>query len=139
MAIAHPIRQRIAIIGTGISGMMAARALHQHHDITVYEANDYVGGHTNTISVDDPRGRYGIDTGFIVYNDRNYPLFSRLLGQLNVPTHPTQMSFGVHCEQTGLEYNGNNLIDSDSDHLLVSFLESFMLHKLYECPWRYPG
>ena len=89
--------------------MVAARQLHRHHDITVFEANDYIGGHTNTVTVDDPSGRYGIDTGFIVYNERNYPLFSRLLTHLGVATEATEMSFGVHCEQTGLEYNGSSL------------------------------
>ena len=103
------IRRRIAIVGTGIAGMIAARELNKHHDITVFEANDYIGGHTNTVTVDDPTGPYDIDTGFIVYNERNYPLFSHLLKQLRVPTEASQMSFGVHCEQTGLEYNGSSL------------------------------
>ena len=102
-------RQRVAVIGTGIAGMVAARELNKRHDVTVFEANDYVGGHTNTIMVDDPDGEFAIDTGFIVFNDRNYPLFSRLLTHLGVKSKPTEMSFGVHCEQTGLEYNGSSL------------------------------
>jgi len=108
VGIPNSSKRRIAIVGTGISGMAAGRALHERHDITVFEANDYIGGHTNTVMVDDPAGRYGIDTGFIVYNERNYPLFSGLLKRLGVATEPTEMSFGVHCEQTGLEYNGSS-------------------------------
>lgn len=102
-------RRRIAVVGTGIAGMVAARELNPHHDVTVFEANDYIGGHTHTVMVDDPAGAYGIDTGFIVFNDRNYPLFTQLLNELGVASEPTQMSFGVHCEQTGLEYNGSSL------------------------------
>jgi predicted NAD/FAD-binding protein len=102
-------RRRIAIVGSGIAGMVAARELNKHHDVTVFEANDYIGGHTHTVTVEDPTGPYGIDTGFIVFNDRNYPLFTRLLSHLGVPSEPTDMSFGVHCEQTGLEYNGSSL------------------------------
>ncbi len=109
MGIPNSSKRRIAIVGTGISGMAAGRALHERHDITVFEANDYIGGHTNTVTVDDPAGRYGIDTGFIVYNERNYPLFSGLLKHLGIATEATEMSFGVHCEQTGLEYNGSSL------------------------------
>ena len=101
--------RRVAVVGSGISGMVAARELSKRHDVTVFEANDYIGGHTNTIGVDDPSGRYAIDTGFIVYNDRNYPLFSALIEELGVVTEPTSMSFGVHCEASGLEYNGSSI------------------------------
>ena len=100
---------KIAIIGTGISGMTAAWLLHSRHDITVFEANAVIGGHTHTVDVDTASGRYAVDTGFIVYNDWTYPNFIDLLTQLGVASQPTLMSFSVKCEKTGLEYNGNNL------------------------------
>ena len=100
---------KIAVIGTGIAGNVAAYKLSQHHDVTVYEANDYIGGHTNTHDV-TVRGRtYAIDTGFIVYNYRTYPEFTRLLEELNVDVQATNMSFSVKHELTGLEYNGNTI------------------------------
>ena len=88
---------RIAIVGAGISGLVAAHLLHREHEIVVYEANGYAGGHTNTIRV---------DTGFIVMNDRNYPNFTRLLERLGVATQPTQMSFSVKGEEKDFEYSG---------------------------------
>ena len=105
---------RIAIVGTGISGLVCAHLLHPHHDITVFEANDYIGGHTNTVRVDLPDGRGGgethqVDTGFIVHNDRNYPNFVKLLGRLDVATQPSEMSFSVSDPRIGLEYRGTNL------------------------------
>jgi predicted NAD/FAD-binding protein len=103
------IRVQIAIIGSGISGMVTARLLHREHDITVFEANSYVGGHCNTVPVAIDGEQHNIDTGFIVYNDRTYPQFSQILSDLNVATSPTSMSFSVRCDRTGLEYNGTNL------------------------------
>ncbi len=100
---------RIAIIGSGVSGMVSGRLLHRQHEITVFESNSYVGGHCNTVSVPTNGEHHNIDTGFIVYNDRTYPHFSQLLNDLNVPTSPTSMSFSVRCDRTGLEYNGTNL------------------------------
>ena len=100
---------RIAVIGTGISGMTAAALLHERHDVTVFEANDYVGGHTHTVEVEVGDERRAIDTGFIVFNDRTYPSFCRLLGQLGVASQPTEMSFSVRCDRSGLEYNGTSL------------------------------
>lgn len=100
---------KIAIIGSGISGLTAAHTLRQRHDITLFEANAYVGGHTNTINVELDGERQRIDTGFIVFNDWTYPNYIRLLDELGVPSQPTSMSFSVCCERTGLEYNGNNL------------------------------
>ncbi len=100
---------RIVVIGAGISGMVAAYLLSRDHLVTVLEAGDYVGGHTNTIDVDCAGRVYPIDTGFIVFNERTYPNFIRLLRELNVPSHPTEMSFSVRCEATGLEYNGTSL------------------------------
>ena len=106
---AVPDGQRIAIVGAGISGLVAAYLLRQRHEVTVFEAGAYIGGHTNTIDVDTPAGPLPIDTGFIVYNERNYPLFTRLIEQLGVESQPSQMSFSVSDEQSGLEYNGSSL------------------------------
>ena len=100
---------KIAIIGTGISGMTAARLLHARHELTVFESNDYIGGHTHTVAVEVAGQKYAIDTGFIVYNERTYPQFCRLLDLLGVTTQPSEMSFSVKCERTGLEYCGSNL------------------------------
>ena len=100
---------RIAIIGTGISGLVAGYHLRHNHDVTLFEAADRIGGHTNTIECESDGQSVAIDTGFIVYNERTYPNFIRLLDELNVPTQPTRMSFSVSCESTGLEYNGTNL------------------------------
>ena len=97
---------KIAIIGSGISGMTSAYYLHPHHDITLYEANSYIGGHTNTIDVQAEGQHYAIDTGFIVFNDRTYPNFCKLLDELNVKSQNTEMSFSVSCGKTGLEYRG---------------------------------
>jgi predicted NAD/FAD-binding protein len=100
---------KIAIIGTGISGLTAAWRLHRQYDLTLFEANNYIGGHTNTVEVGVGGRRYAVDTGFIVFNDRTYPNFIDLLEQLGVASQPTRMSFSVRCERTGLEYNGENL------------------------------
>ena len=99
----------IAIIGSGISGLTAAWRLHREHRLTIFEANDYIGGHTNTVDVEVQGQRYAVDTGFIVFNDWTYPHFIDLLDQLDVASQPTLMSFSVRCERTGLEYNGENL------------------------------
>lgn len=103
------MRQRIAIVGTGISGLVAAHRLHPDHDITVYEANDYVGGHTHTIDVELDGQIWPVDTGFIVFNERNYVNFIALLDELGVSSHRTEMSFSVRCDQDNLEYNGTSL------------------------------
>jgi predicted NAD/FAD-binding protein len=100
---------KIAIIGTGIAGNVAAYELSHEHEVTVYEASDYVGGHTNTHNVSIDGQEYAIDTGFIVFNYRTYPEFTRLLNDLNVEVQPTNMSFSVKHEGNGLEYNGNTL------------------------------
>ena len=78
-------RQKIAIIGTGISGLGAASLLHPHHEITVYEREGYIGGHSRTVEVATPDGIIPVDTGFIVFNHRNYPLLTRLFTHLDVP------------------------------------------------------
>jgi predicted NAD/FAD-binding protein len=100
---------KIAIIGTGISGMVAAYLLHRDHEITVFEAAGYIGGHTNTIDVELDGRVYAVDTGFIVFNDWTYPNFIALLNKLGVESQPSDMSFSVKCERTGLEYNGTSL------------------------------
>ena len=100
---------RIAVIGSGISGLVAAYHLNRAHEITVFEAGDYIGGHTHTVDVEHDGRGYAVDTGFIVYNDWTYPNFMRLLEELEVPWQPSQMSFSVRCERSGLEYNGTNL------------------------------
>lgn len=100
---------RIAIIGSGISGLTCAYLLARRHQITLYEADDRIGGHTHTVDVDWQGQRYGVDTGFIVYNDWTYPNFIRLLDQLGVASRPTEMSFSVHDPATGQEYKGHTL------------------------------
>ncbi len=103
------MRKKVAIIGTGIAGMTSAYLINQKADITVFEANDYIGGHTATKEVEVDGKLYAIDTGFIVYNDWTYPNFIRLLETLKVKTQATEMSFSVKNVATKLEYNGNNL------------------------------
>ena len=100
---------KLAIIGTGISGNVLAHYLCRDHDITVYEENDYVGGHTHThnICIDDESHR--IDTGFIVFNRKTYPHFCQLLSDLGVASREATMSFSMRCEMSGLEYSGTNL------------------------------
>jgi predicted NAD/FAD-binding protein len=100
---------RIAVVGSGISGLLAAYRLHPDHDVTLYEAGDYAGGHTHTVDVLADGAHLAVDTGFIVYNERNYPLFTRLLRELGVATQPSEMSFSMRCERSGLEYNGRSL------------------------------
>ena len=95
---------RIAVVGMGISGLLSARLLHERHEVTVFEAAGYAGGHTNTVEVERSGRRHAVDTGFIVYNERTYPNFVKLLAVLGVESQPTAMSFSVHCEATGLEY-----------------------------------
>ncbi len=96
--------RRIAVVGGGISGLVAAYLLHPDHHITLFEANDYIGGHTHTLEVEQEGRSYAVDTGFIVFNEPNYPQFNRLLQRLGVASQPTQMSFSVKCSRTGLEY-----------------------------------
>ena len=93
---------KIAIVGTGVSGLVAAHLLHPHHEITVFESDTRIGGHANTVDVEVDGRSVAVDTGFIVYNDRNYPGFRALLDRLGVATQPTEMSFSVSDPRTGL-------------------------------------
>lgn len=102
-------RKDIAIIGSGISGLTCAYTLAPHNNIRVFEAADYIGGHTHTVRVEKDGEVSDIDTGFIVFNDRTYPNFIRLMGELGVRYQPTEMSFSVKNDALDLEYNGNNL------------------------------
>lgn len=105
--------QRIAVIGSGISGMSAAWYLSAQHEVTLFESAERLGGHTATIDVEIPGKNgpehYAIDTGFIVFNDWTYPHFQRLLETLNVPAQSTEMSFSVHETEVDFEYNGHTL------------------------------
>ncbi len=100
---------KIAIIGTGVSGLTSAYLLSQKHDVTVYEADDRIGGHTATKNIEYQGKTYAVDTGFIVFNDWTYPHFQKLMAKLKVDSQKTDMGFSVSCEQSGLEYSGNNL------------------------------
>ncbi|WP_037353328.1 NAD(P)/FAD-dependent oxidoreductase [Salinivibrio socompensis] len=100
---------KIAIIGSGIAGLTCAHYLNKQHNIQLFEANDYLGGHTATVDVEVDSGQYAIDTGFIVFNDRTYPNYERLLNEIGVGRQPSQMSFSVRNDANGLEYNGHSL------------------------------
>jgi predicted NAD/FAD-binding protein len=100
---------KIAIIGTGIAGMGAAYLLHPHHEITVYEQNSVIGGHSRTIDLALPEGNIPVDTGFIVFNHRNYPHLTALFTKLQVPVTKSDMSFGASIRQGWLEYGSVGL------------------------------
>lgn len=100
------LTKNIAIIGTGISGLVTAYLLARKHRVTVFESEAHIGGHTATKVVETASGRYEIDTGFIVYNDRTYPNFIKLLEQLGVSGQKTEMGFSVVADAAGLEYSG---------------------------------
>lgn len=102
-------RQRIAVIGAGVSGLTTAWLLAEKHDVQLFEAGDYAGGHTNTEQVDAGGRSWPVNTGFIVFNDWTYPNFMRLMDRLEVPSEVSDMSFSVDCSATGLQYNGTNL------------------------------
>lgn len=99
---------KICIVGTGISGLVAARELHAQHELTVLESADRIGGHTNTVDVETPTGSLPVDTGFIVFNQKTYPHFCELLKGLRVDWQDSEMSFSARCESSGLEYNGTD-------------------------------
>jgi uncharacterized protein len=111
---------RIAVIGAGISGMAAAYFLGRRHEVWLFEREARLGGHTHTVAVDTPRGPIGIDTGFIVFNERNYPRLLALFAELGVASQPSDMSFSVSDRRTGFEYSsrGANGFFADRANLL---------------------
>jgi predicted NAD/FAD-binding protein len=100
---------RLCVIGAGVAGLTAASVLARRHQVTVLEANDYAGGHTNTVEVHDGHRTLAVDTGFIVFNEPNYPNLCRLFDALGVASRDSDMSFSVHCERSGIEWNGSSL------------------------------
>jgi uncharacterized protein len=116
---------RIAVVGSGIAGLVSAYHLSRDHDVTLFEAADRLGGHTHTVDVEHAGRPYAVDTGFIVFNDWTYPNFVALLDELQVPWQTSDMSFSVRCEKSGLEYNGtsiNSLFAQRRNLLRPSFL-----------------
>lgn len=101
--------QRIAVVGSGISGLTAAHLLARDHSVTLFESGNYLGGHTNTIDTGPEHGGLKVDTGFIVFNDWTYPNFIKLIQSVGVESQLSDMSFSVKCDRSGLEYNGTNL------------------------------
>lgn len=102
-------RKRIAIIGTGISGLASAWFLQREHEVTVYEQEERLGGHSHTVLIEEHGSMIPVDTGFMVYNEVTYPLLTRLFRELDVQTKPTSMSFSVQHLDEGLEFNGGGL------------------------------
>ncbi len=100
---------KVAIVGSGIAGLTSAYLLNRRHEVQVFEASSWIGGHTHTLDIEHQGRQYAIDTGFIVFNDWTYPNFIALLDQLGVSFKPTEMSFSVCAPHDNLEYNGNNL------------------------------
>ena len=101
--------KRIAVIGSGISGLTTSYLLQSQYEVTLFEEQDYLGGHTNTVDIEVDNTIYPVNTGFIVFNDWTYPNFIRLMDHLGVQSEDSDMSFSVRCDQSNLEYNGSNL------------------------------
>ncbi|MDH3452996.1 MAG: FAD-dependent oxidoreductase [Gammaproteobacteria bacterium] len=101
--------RNIAVVGGGIAGLASAWLLSHRHRVTLFEANDYVGGHTNTVDVDTADGSLAVDTGFVVFNERNYPNLIKLFDWLDVASQATEMSFSVSADNGAYEYAGTNL------------------------------
>ena len=123
---------KIAIIGSGISGLTSAYLLNRNHDITVFEANDYIGGHTHTHNIKIKDEEYAVDTGFIVYNERTYPNFIKLLDTLGVERQLSTMGFSVKSASEDYEYAGeslNSLFAKRSNIFRLGFLR--MLYEMY--------
>lgn len=115
--------ESIAIIGTGIAGMGAAHFLHKDYDIRLFEQNNYVGGHTNTVTVNEGATTRAVDTGFIVFNNQTYPNLIRLFGELGVKTKPTNMSFSVQDIENDLVYSSLNLFIQRKNIVRPTFLK----------------
>src|SRR5512142_831377 len=115
---------KVAVVGAGVSGLVVAHLLHPAHEVTVFEAAGYAGGHTNTIRVDTANETHQVDTGFIVFNDRNYPNFERLLRRLGVPWQPSVMSFSVSDGVGDFEYSSGspNGLFAKRSHLLSPWI-----------------
>ncbi|QEM13126.1 NAD(P)/FAD-dependent oxidoreductase [Mucilaginibacter rubeus] len=125
---------KTAIIGTGIAGMGSAHFLHKTHDITIYEQNDYIGGHTNTVIVDEDGSPVYIDTGFMVFNYKTYPNLCRLFAEIGAPVKKTDMSFSVQHVPTGLEYSGssvNHLFAQRKNIFNIKYLKMLMQIKRF--------
>ncbi|MBC3764428.1 NAD(P)/FAD-dependent oxidoreductase [Neptunicella marina] len=101
--------KKIAVVGSGISGLTAGYLLSKKHQVSLFEANDYLGGHTHTEQIEIDDTIYPVNTGFIVFNDRTYPNFIRLMDEIGIKSETSNMSFSVRCENTGLEYSGTSL------------------------------
>jgi predicted NAD/FAD-binding protein len=123
---------KVAVVGAGVSGLVAAYLLHRDHDVTVFEAGDYAGGHINTIPVEVESGRYEVDTGFIVFNEANYPNFRRLLRRLGVGEQASDMSFSVSSRHDDFEYasQGANAIFAKRSHLVRPRFYRMLAEKL---------
>ena len=127
--------RRIAVVGAGVSGLVAARELHRAgHEVSVFEAGEHAGGHTNTVEVESEAGAWQVDTGFIVLNDRNYPNFERLLAELDINTQPASMSFSVSDGRGDFEWassprgvfaRGGNLLDPRFHRMLADLVRFF--------------
>ena len=140
--------EKIAIVGSGISGLGCAYFLHKRHDLTIYEAASHVGGHSNTVTVPEEGRDVPIDTGFMVYNEVTYPHLTRLFAELDVPTKLAPMSFSVHHGKSGLEWNGGgfNTLFGQRRNLLNLRHWRFLLRlnrfnkeavaAIHEEPWR---
>ena len=100
---------RVAVVGSGVAGLVSAYLLGRRHEVVLFEADSRPGGHVHTWEVLHEGREYAVDTGFIVFNERNYPNFTKLLSELEVPSQPTTMSFGFRCDSTNTEYNGSTI------------------------------
>ncbi|SER89466.1 NAD(P)/FAD-dependent oxidoreductase [Salisediminibacterium halotolerans] len=138
----RPSQRKIAVIGAGVSGIVASHILQRKYEVHLFEKNDYLGGHTNTIVIPDgPDQGTPVDTGFIVLNDRTYPLFNQFLNQLNVSTRKSEMSFSYFDKRDGFQYKGTNLnslfaqrknLLSPSFYKMLSGIKKFSKQALFD-------